>query len=291
MTRTEDDARGSSGGLVSDEASVSAAGSRVDAGPRTEAGPLGRVDPDRRPAQRGSVPRRPLGAATMTVVVGFAGLIASLFVLGSIAEGVRAHEVFALDTWATPFLHGIASPGLDAMMDALTDIGSSLVIIPLFVVVAAALLWTRRYGAAAFLGLASGGALILNETMKVFFERPRPKLDWARVLPDYSFPSGHTMNAVVFYIALALILWSVLGRRIGQVGVAMAVVLALGVGVSRIYLGYHYLTDVVGGLLAGVAWLLVVGLAFRARPDWWPWGSAGGRESDPPPGPGTAAVG
>ena len=289
MTRTEDDARESSGSTVSDEASVSAAGSRVDARPTTEAGPLGRVDPDR-PAQRGSVPRRPLGTATMTVVVGFVGLLASLFVLGSIAEGVRAHEVFALDTWATPFLHGIASPGLDAVMDTLTDIGSSLVIIPLFVVVVAALLWKRRYGAAAFLGLASGGALVLDATMKVFFERPRPKLDWARVLPDYSFPSGHTMNAVAFYIALALILWSVLGRRIGRVAVTFAVVLALGVGVSRIYLGYHYLTDVVGGLLAGVAWLLVVGLAFRARPKWWPWGSEDGRESDPPPGPSTAAV-
>jgi membrane-associated phospholipid phosphatase len=273
MTRIEDDASESSGGSVSEEASVSAAGSRVDAGPATEAGPLGRVDA-KGPAQRRSVPRRPLGTATVTVVVGFIGLIASLFVLGSIAEGVRAHEVFALDTWATPFLHGIASPGLDAVMGTLTDIGSSLVIVPLFVVVMVALLWMRRYGAAALLGLASGGALILNATMKVFFERPRPKLDWARVLPDYSFPSGHTMNAVVFYIALALILWSVLGRRIGQVAVITAVVLALGVGVSRIYLGYHYLTDVVGGLLAGVAWLLVVGLAFRARLTWWPWSGA-----------------
>ena len=102
--------------------------------------------------------------------------------------------------------------------------------------------------------------------MKLFFERPRHQLDWAQVLPDYSFPSGHTMNAVVFYVALALILWSVFGRRIGLIALVIAVALALGVGVSRIYLGYHYLTDVVGGLLAGIAWLLVVGAAFRARP-------------------------
>jgi membrane-associated phospholipid phosphatase len=56
-----------------------------------------------------------------------------------------------------------------------------------------------------------------------------------------------------------------------------AIVLALAVGVSRIYLGYHYLTDVVGGLLAGIAWLLVVGAAFNARPGWWNWG--GGNSS------------
>jgi len=145
-------------------------------------------------------------------------------------------------------------------------------------------------GAALFLGLASGGALVLNGAMKVLFERPRPHLAWATVLPDYSFPSGHTMNAFVFYVALALIAWSVFGRRVGLIAVAVAVAVALGVGVSRIYLGYHYLTDVVGGLVAGIAWLLVVGAAFHARPKWWPWDHARTPESSTPDGSGTAAV-
>jgi len=144
MTRPSDDPVGTARG------SVSAAGSRVDAGPTTEAGPLGRVDPVS-PAPQGTVPRAPLGTATLTLVAGFIGLVASLVVLGLIAQGVRAQEVFALDTWATPFLHGIASPGLDVLMGALTDIGSSLVLTPIFVIVAAWLLWKRRYGAALFL--------------------------------------------------------------------------------------------------------------------------------------------
>jgi deoxyhypusine synthase len=55
-------------------------------------------------------------------------------------------------------------------------------------------------------------------------------------------------------------------------------IMTLAVGVSRIYLGYHYLTDVVAGLLAGIAWLLVVGAAFNARPRWWHWG---GRSTHP----------
>jgi undecaprenyl-diphosphatase len=217
--------------------------------------------------------RAPVGLATMTVVVGFFALIASLVVLGSIAEGVRSQEVFALDTWATPFLHGIASPGLDALMNALTDVGSIYVIPLLFVIVVAWLLWKRRYGAALFLSVASGGSLVLQGTMKLFFARPRPQLPWARVLPDFSFPSGHTMNAVIFYSALALILWSVFGRRTGLIALLVAALLAFGVGVSRIYLGYHYLTDVVGGILAGMAWLLVVGAAFRAQPTWRRWRS------------------
>ena len=240
-------------------------------GLKTEAGPLGRVDADKRTTKR-DVQRPPVSTATATVLVGFVGLVASVFLFGSIADGVREHEVFALDTLATPFLHALASPGMDAFMNILTTMGTSFVIVPIFVAVVAGLLRQRRYGAAVFLGLASGGALALEATMKVIFERPRPRLAWARVLPDYSFPSGHTTNAVVFYIALAVILWSVFGRRIGLVALTVAVVLALGVGVSRIYLGFHYLTDVVGGILAGIAWLLVVGAAFRARPNWWNWG-------------------
>ena len=198
------------------------------AGPNSEAGPLGKVDPAS-PSTPGAVLRPPLGLATMTVVVGFVALIASLVVLGSIAGAVRAQEVFALDTWATPFLHGIASPGLDALMDALTTLGSSQVIIPAFVIVVAGLLWKRRPGAALFLAIASGGSLVLDGTMKVFFQRPRPDLPWAQILNDYSFPSGHTMNSLVFYVGLALILWSVSGPpdRPGRPGHR------LGAGVRR----------------------------------------------------------
>jgi membrane-associated phospholipid phosphatase len=112
------------------------------------------------------------------------------------------------------------------------------------------------------------------------------------VLPDYSFPSGHTMNGVVFYVALAVIAWSIFGRRVGIASIVMASVLAFGIGVSRIYLGFHYLTDVVGGILAGNAWLLIVGAAFRARPTWWRWGQAepsASREQRGPDGSGAAA--
>ena len=247
------------------------AGSSVNAGARTEAGPLGRVDPVD-PDRPGRVIRPPLGKGSAVIVAGFVGLIASLLVLGSIAEGVRAQEVFALDSWATPFLHGIATPSLDWVMWRLTDIGSSLVIVPLFAVTIALLIRSRRYGAPVFLAVVSGGSLVLNGTMKILFERPRPQLDYARVLPDYSFPSGHTMNALTFYVAVALIVWSVFGRRVGLAALTVGSLLAIGVGVSRIYLGFHYLTDVAGGIFAGIAWLLIVGAAFRLRPTWWSWG-------------------
>jgi undecaprenyl-diphosphatase len=260
-------------------------GSPAEHRQRTGAGPLSKVEPVNTAAP-GTDPRQPSGLATLTVVVGFAALVAILVVLGSVAEGVRTQEVFALDTWATPFLHGIASPGLDALMNALTDTASNLVVIPIFGVVVILLLSKRRYRFALFLGVAIGGSLLLQATMKVFFARLRPQLPWAQVLPDGSFPSGHTMNAVIFYGALALILWSLFGRRIGLLAVAVAAAVAFGVSVSRIYLGYHYFTDVVGGILAGIAWLLVVAGAFRARPTWRRWRSAGSSRTETADGPG-----
>ena len=247
------------------------AGSRVDAGTKTQSGPLGRIDPPHPKAGGTVVARPPVGVASTVVIAGIVGLVGSLFVLGLIADGVRDQEVFALDLWATPFLHSISTPLLDAFMTGLTTMGSTLILVPLFILVVGSLLASRRYGAAVFFSVATGGALAIDFTMKLIFERPRPKLDYAAVLPDYSFPSGHSMNGVVFYVGLALIIWSVFGRRVGVLATIVGTLLALGIGVSRIYLGYHYLTDVVGGFLAGIAWLLIVGAAFRARPKVWEW--------------------
>jgi undecaprenyl-diphosphatase len=79
------------------------------------------------------------------------------------------------------------------------------------------------------------------------------------------------MNSLVFYVALAVVLWSVSGRRVGIAAVTGAIVLSLLIGLSRIYLGAHYFTDVAGGLLAGTIWLLVVAAAFRFGPLWRMW--------------------
>jgi undecaprenyl-diphosphatase len=219
----------------------------------------------------GTIAAAPLRSAFATVGLGLAALVATLVVLGSLAAGVRSREVFAPDTWATPFLRGIASPGLDACMNAVTELASTMVIVPALLLVAAGLLWRRRLWAVAFLLVANVGALVLNVTMKLFFERPRPELAWATALPDFSFPSGHTLHAVTFYLGLAVIAWSIRGRRVGVLSVTVALAIAVAVGTSRIYLGYHYLTDVVGGFLTGLAWLLVVGMALLARPAWREW--------------------
>ena len=206
-------------------------------------------------------PRRQL----MLIGGGFVALLACLLVLGAIAEDVHNQEANALDALANPLLHSLSSPILDAVMGTLTTLGSTIVVVPLFVAALVLLIWRRHRREALFLAVSMAGSLVLNQSLKLIFQRPRPQLAWAQVQPEYSFPSGHAMNSIVFYVAVALIVWALWGRRAGLIVTVLAVVLALLIGTSRIYLGYHYFTDVVGGLLAGAAWLIIVAAALDGR--------------------------
>jgi undecaprenyl-diphosphatase len=220
----------------------------------------------------GAQPVTPTSAPTVTIVVGLAAVVAGfvalaacLVLLGWLAEAIRENRQFPVDGLASTFLHGLASPGADAVMGAATFVASDVLLVPLVVLSIAVLAWRERPGPALFLLVVAVGSVLLNEAMKSFFHRPRPDLPWAQVLPEYGFPSGHTMNGAATFLGIAVIVWSIRGRRWGILAVAIAGALACLVGTSRVYLGVHFLTDVLGGLLAAASWLLLVVTVFRAR--------------------------
>jgi undecaprenyl-diphosphatase len=213
-------------------------------------------------------------------------MVVMLIGLGALAAAVQRDEVNALDRYASPFLHGLASPGVDAVMFSASLIGSNIVLIPLAVASVAVLAYRRLRRAALWVATAAFGSIALNELLKNLVERPRPKLAWSTVLPDYSFPSGHTMNSTATFLALALVVWQLGGRRVGIVAVGGAVALAILIGTSRVYFGFHYATDVLGGYLAGALWLVVVGLSFDVGPRFYAWRRGpGGRVVDAGPQP------
>ncbi len=201
------------------------------------------------------VPRLALGVGGVAVLV---------VALGLLARVVQAQEVNALDTFASPFVHSLASPVVDALMVGLSAVGSVPVLLLLAAATAVLAVRRGRPGLAALVAVASVGVVLVNEVLKWIVARPRPKLEWAAVYPDYSFPSGHTMDSIVVLIAVAFVVWALFGRRAGVVATSLALGLAVLIGLSRIYLGAHYLTDVLGGFLAGAIWLIVVVWAFRA---------------------------
>ncbi|MCU0937261.1 MAG: phosphatase PAP2 family protein [Gammaproteobacteria bacterium] len=149
------------------------------------------------------------------------------------------------------------APALDAFFAAVTWLGSLYVLAPLALLVLVALLWRGRGCDGLLLALGLGVAALLSSTLKEWVARARPDL-FAPLVPmpgDGAFPSGHMTQAAAFALAFFL-----LGRRRewrGLPALAVALLLiALAVAVSRVYLQVHYPTDVVAGLLLGLAWVL-----------------------------------
>lgn len=157
-------------------------------------------------------------------------------------------------------VHTIANPGLTRAMLALTYLGAIRIFAPALACVVLWLASRRREDEAALLGGGIAGAFVLNEALKLHFHRLRPRVPWS--IGDehtYSYPSGHSLFAVVLYGTLAYL---ALRPRVGnrrRMGVLLpALLLPLGIGLSRIYLGMHYASDVLAGWLAGGLWLVAV---------------------------------
>jgi undecaprenyl-diphosphatase len=146
--------------------------------------------------------------------------------------------------------------------------------VPLIILATAAigapLAWSGRWLDSALLIVAVVGAALLSMVTKHLFGRARPTAFFRTSATGYSFPSGHALNATCFALALGFILWHLPWRRAAKVAGSLALVAyAMCVGASRIVLGVHYPTDVLGGLLLGLAWVTLLAALFRGVERRW----------------------
>jgi undecaprenyl-diphosphatase len=150
-------------------------------------------------------------------------------------------------------------PIFTRLMLFITWLGDPLFLTGLLAVVGVWLLVRRWWSAVLYIVLAGGGVGVLNILIKQSYQRPRPNMVPMLLDPSgFSFPSGHTMGATGAYGALLVIGLYLLPRRRWQAALALLIgLLVLLIGSSRVYLGVHYPTDVLGGWLAGGAWLLL----------------------------------
>jgi membrane-associated phospholipid phosphatase len=204
----------------------------------------------------------------------FIGILAPLLVFGFLAEDVWTREGFAWDLPLLRAAHAHATPTRDATMLFFTSVGAPLPMIAFVALALLALLLRGRRGDARFFALAVGGAAGLNVVAKLLFQRARPAL-WPSLVTetDYSFPSGHAMGSLAVVAALVFLTWRTRGRwpilALGALFVAV-------VGLSRVYLGVHYPSDILAGWCASLAWLVGVWLLLRAAPwSWWRIRTAG----------------
>lgn len=164
----------------------------------------------------------------------------------------------ARDPWGPPWLQ-------EAMLD-LTSLGGIAVLALFAIAVMGFLLIQKKHLSAAMLPFALAGGVILSETLKSLFERDRPPPEFAAVETiNASFPSGHALLATVFYLTVGVMLARTMARRRVKIYViAAALLLALLVGISRVYLAAHWATDVLAGWSLGAAWAMLCWLAAYA---------------------------
>ena len=173
----------------------------------------------------------------------------------------------SLDNGARAWVQGIASPGLTAAMRGFTLFGVGVVLAPLVVLAVVLFYRARRPHHAWLFGLTVAGAEVLNQALKLLFHRPRPEPFFGTPKPvTYSFPSGHAMVCCCFFGLLAALVAAREPRRAVRIAIwTAAAIFAAAIGFSRIYLGVHYATDVLGGWLAAILWMLAVALVYKRR--------------------------
>jgi membrane protein DedA with SNARE-associated domain/membrane-associated phospholipid phosphatase len=211
------------------------------------------------------------------LTIGFVISVAGLWLFGGITEDVIHHDPLTqFDVTLLNWMHGRATPAGYAIANAISLLGSpvTLTILALGVglLLAARGQWILLGG---WLAAFAGGGL-LNTVLKLVIRRPRPPYAAAFLHhASWSFPSGHAMGSLIGYGMLAYavaLLW--IHRRSAQLSVVLvAALLIVAIGLSRLYLGVHYFSDVVGGYAAGVLWLsaCISGLEVARR---WGGGAA-----------------
>jgi undecaprenyl-diphosphatase len=188
----------------------------------------------------------------------WAVFIAAVCLFALIAyNAVRVGPLVRLDTSVASWLHAHATPTLTQVMLLVSHAHDPIFIDAYSLVVAIMLARRREWFWIVGLAAAAPGGLLLNGLIKRLFERARPSFDDPLLtLTTFSFPSGHTAGAMLFYGTLSAYLLSrTHSPRVRNAWLALWLLMVIIVGFSRMYLGVHYLSDVLGGAAWSLAWL------------------------------------
>jgi undecaprenyl-diphosphatase len=219
-----------------------------------------------------AVPRRwgDARAALGLVVLGGLALTAiGVLLFAWLASFVVAGRTQRVDDAVMRWIGAHRIGWLEAAALELTFLGTATVVITIAGVAALFLVLSRQRTAAALLLWASIGALVLNNVVKLAFDRPRPQLfAWGTHASTTSFPSGHAMGAAAIYGTVAWLAARMTPRRGARLAIHLAAAaVVLVVAASRLYLGVHYPSDVIAGLMLGFTWAAFCAASLEA----WAW--------------------
>lgn len=196
----------------------------------------------------------------VTAVLLCAGLIGAGLLITRHVDPVQRVDAAVAEwfvTIRTPELTGISH-----VVDPLGNTPGIIMVLLTAVTLASAL--TRRRAPVLFLISATAGETAIFLVSQAVVGRARPPVEHLADLPDtYSFPSGHVAASAVTYGAIALLLFAWAGSRVGSAAVALAALIVLGVALTRLYVGMHYVSDILSSLLFAAIWLALCWRAYR----------------------------
>jgi len=206
------------------------------------------------------ISRDPLKHLTLfsEFVIGIFTILGSLFVFWKLAEDILEKETIFFDASIIHVVYAIRSPLMTTIMETITFFGSTTFLAIAIVITIGTLFRKHRKDAYLFFCIFIFGVLI-NILLKDFFRRPRP--DFLPLIHEssYSFPSGHAMNSFVFYTCVSFFIFHKMkNKKLGFILIIASILLILLIGISRIYLGVHYPSDVIAGYFAGLMWFVLV---------------------------------
>jgi len=197
---------------------------------------------------------------SLSLGLGLVSAIATLVFFGWLADEVLEGETRHFDDVTRAAVHTLATPALTTAMRFISFLGSALFLTAATVFVVLLFVLCKWGREAKLFTITMIGASALNTTLKLAFARPRPVPFFNLTAPEtYSFPSGHSLASCCFFAGLAAILSGRVKQRRTRIIIWIAAAtMFLLIGLSRIYLGVHYTTDVIAGFAAALIWILVV---------------------------------
>ncbi len=197
------------------------------------------------------------GAFGLQLTIGLLVMMLGFGIFSEIAEDLQTQSQIARDHLVITWFHTNATHGGIEAARFMTTFGSVSFLAVAFIVVTAIFALRKSWDRLLVFSSAVIGGSLLNIILKHFYHRQRPVFENPFVtLGSYGFPSGHAMGSTIFYGALVLILWSTNWPRWAKVASTLsALALVLTIGFTRIYLGAHYLTDVLAAFAAGAVWV------------------------------------
>ncbi|HBP64633.1 MAG TPA: phosphatase PAP2 family protein [Desulfosporosinus sp.] len=211
------------------------------------------------------ISKNPLSRLSKSLLWGLLISILLLALFTKLSEDLLYNELGTFDRIVGELIRGFATPSLTSVAVVITNLGSAYIEIGLTVLVGG-FLWFRlkHVWETSLLAISLSGAWLLNTILKDLFHRARPDIVHLANAGGYSFPSGHAMVSAAFYGVVGYLVWINLKNRSkpSWYVIVFTFALILAIGISRIYLGVHFASDVIAGYAAGGVWAIacIIGL-------------------------------